>query len=66
MKTKKQVILVFATKEAYRNGVDFLLSANITFDSLKDKYVRISQKTFKKFNCIDLYCGCDNIFSSTI
>jgi len=66
MKTKKQVILVFNTKEAYKKGIDFLLCAGIVFDAIKDKYVRISQKTFKKFDCIDLYCGCDNVFSSII
>jgi len=66
MRTKKQVILVFSTPEKYKKGIDFLLSANIVFQAMKKKYVRISQKTFKKFGCIDLYTGCDNIFSSTI
>ena len=66
MKTKKQVILVFNTPEKHKKGIDFLLTLNVVFDSLKNKYVRISQKTFAKNDCIDLYTGCDCIFSSTI
>jgi hypothetical protein len=66
MKTKKQVILVFNTPLKYKKAIDFLLSANVVFNGLKNKYIRISQKTFKKFDCIDLYTDCDNIFSSVI
>jgi len=66
MRTKKQVILYFDTVSQCKEGITFLCNMNIVFDCLKYKYVRISQKAFKKCDCIDLYTGCTNIFSSII
>lgn len=66
MRTKKQVILVFNTTDQHKKGIDILLALDIKFDSLKNKYIRISQKAFNNHNCIDLYTGCNVIFSSII
>lgn len=69
MRTKKQVFLVYTTKEALNMAINFLLELNVKFDVMEtklNKYVRISQKSFKKCKYIDLYTNTHTIFSSVI
>ena len=66
MTTKKQVILYFTTPEKYNHAIDMLLCLNIAFNGLRQKYIIISQKAFRKNEYLDLYTNCDNLFSSVI
>lgn len=69
MRTKKQVILVFKKdSEYFDHTIDILLGLKINFNTWTNrKYIRISQKAFKKHGkYLQLYCGYDNVFSSLV
>ena len=65
MRTKKQVFLYFDNPDKYREAVDMLLALNVKFNGWKQKYIRVSQKTFRE-HPVDLYTECTNLFSSVI
>ena len=69
MKTKKQVFFVFADRLSYENAITHMLSFDMVFNGLKtakNYYIRISQKTFKRYPYLDLYLEHKTFFSSVI